>query len=222
MMFHDAFIRACSRVMYRKDWSKSKPMIQARNNWDKCPSQILVSTPRRFGKVRALPSADKRNPGEQAVQRERHNHQCHGCLCEHRAQWASTADARVRRASADVLHRHLCRGLGAFLWIGGRRVQVSRCCSTEPSSLSVNFVRFSARSPARRASRKLLERIVEFIRLLDCGDRIQEFNQVCGLYRAPDDIPRSDLVPCVRLRLAGAMQSQKFPQRQNLAHPQLS
>lgn len=33
------------------------------------------------------------------------------------------------------------------------------------------------RSPARRASRKLLERIVEFIRLLDCGNQICEYNQ---------------------------------------------
>ena len=33
-------------------------------------------------------------------------------------------------------------------------------------------------SPARRASRKLLERVVEFIRVLDCEDRICEFNQV--------------------------------------------
>ena len=32
-------------------------------------------------------------------------------------------------------------------------------------------------SPARRASRKLLERVVEFIRVLDCEDRICEFNQ---------------------------------------------
>ena len=32
-------------------------------------------------------------------------------------------------------------------------------------------------SPARRASRKLLERIVEFVRLLGCEDRIVEFNQ---------------------------------------------
>ena len=32
-------------------------------------------------------------------------------------------------------------------------------------------------SPARRASRKLLERVVEFVRLLGCEDRIVEFNQ---------------------------------------------
>jgi hypothetical protein len=49
--FHDAFIRASSRVMYRQDWSKSKPMIMEHNHWKDCPSQILVSTPRRFGKT---------------------------------------------------------------------------------------------------------------------------------------------------------------------------
>jgi len=32
-------------------------------------------------------------------------------------------------------------------------------------------------SPARRASRKLLERITEFVRLLGFDDRIMEFNQ---------------------------------------------
>ena len=32
-------------------------------------------------------------------------------------------------------------------------------------------------SPARRASRKMLERVVEFTRVLDCEDRICEFNQ---------------------------------------------
>ena len=32
-------------------------------------------------------------------------------------------------------------------------------------------------SPARRASRKLLERICEFVKLLDCEERIIEYNQ---------------------------------------------
>lgn len=49
--FHDAFIRACSRVMYRKNWNMSKPDIMKQNSWADCPSQILVSTPRRFGKT---------------------------------------------------------------------------------------------------------------------------------------------------------------------------
>ena len=49
-------------------------------------------------------------------------------------------------------------------------------------------------SPARRASRKLLERIVEFIRLLDCGDRIIEYNQEqCRLksFRGKNSLIRS-------------------------------
>ena len=49
--FHDSFIRACSRVIYRSDWSMNKPKIMQHNNWAECPSQILVSTPRRFGKT---------------------------------------------------------------------------------------------------------------------------------------------------------------------------
>jgi len=49
--FHDSFIRACSRVIYRSDWSMNKPNIMKHNAWAECPSQILVSTPRRFGKT---------------------------------------------------------------------------------------------------------------------------------------------------------------------------
>ena len=49
--FHDAFIRACSRVMYKKDWSMEKQSIMKHNQWADCPAQILVSTPRRFGKT---------------------------------------------------------------------------------------------------------------------------------------------------------------------------
>jgi hypothetical protein len=51
LMFHDAFIRATSRVIYRKDWSTSRPVIMSKNNWTKCSSEILISTPRRFGKT---------------------------------------------------------------------------------------------------------------------------------------------------------------------------
>jgi len=104
VQFHDAFIRASSRVMYRSDWSKSKPAIMESNNWADCPSQILVSTPRRFGKTFSI--------------------------------------------AIFVAALALSCGLEVVVF-----------------------------SPARRASRKLLERIVEFIRLLDCGDRIMEFNQ---------------------------------------------
>jgi serine/threonine protein kinase HipA of HipAB toxin-antitoxin module len=49
IQFHDAFIRSTSRVMYRQDWSTSRPEIMKLNKWTKCSSEILISTPRRFG-----------------------------------------------------------------------------------------------------------------------------------------------------------------------------
>ena len=51
LRFHDAFIRATSRVIYRDNWSRSEPEIRAKNNWLTTPSEILISTPRRFGKT---------------------------------------------------------------------------------------------------------------------------------------------------------------------------
>jgi hypothetical protein len=51
LAFHQAFIRATSRVIYKSEWAASKPNIMRANEWDKCPSEILVSTPRRFGKT---------------------------------------------------------------------------------------------------------------------------------------------------------------------------
>ncbi len=49
--FHSAFERAASRVIYRKDWSTERPKIMSKNNWKRCSSEIMISTPRRFGKT---------------------------------------------------------------------------------------------------------------------------------------------------------------------------
>lgn len=51
LQFHNAFVRACSRVLYRSDWASNRPAIMHSNGWEKCPSEILISTPRRFGKT---------------------------------------------------------------------------------------------------------------------------------------------------------------------------
>ena len=51
LQFHDAFIRACGRVIYRQEWGTSRPVIMQKNKWAKSPSEILISTPRRFGKT---------------------------------------------------------------------------------------------------------------------------------------------------------------------------
>ena len=49
--FHDAMIRAVARVLYRADWATKRPDIMARHGWTKAPSEVLISTPRRFGKA---------------------------------------------------------------------------------------------------------------------------------------------------------------------------
>ena len=49
--FHDAFTKAAARVVYKGDWETDRPMIMDKYNWSKCNSEVLVSTPRRFGKT---------------------------------------------------------------------------------------------------------------------------------------------------------------------------
>lgn len=51
LRFHDAFLRATARVIYRADWATQKPEIMKRHGWDRCSSEVLISTPRRFGKT---------------------------------------------------------------------------------------------------------------------------------------------------------------------------
>ena len=49
--FHDAFERACARVLYRGDWELAECEIKRRNGWLSASPTVLVSTPRRFGKT---------------------------------------------------------------------------------------------------------------------------------------------------------------------------
>jgi len=51
LSFHDAFLKATARVLYRDDWATSKPAILAKNGWQKVCSEVCISTPRRFGKT---------------------------------------------------------------------------------------------------------------------------------------------------------------------------
>lgn len=49
--FHDAFIRASGRCIYKEEWEVHRRAIMAKNNWKSDCSEVLVSTPRRFGKT---------------------------------------------------------------------------------------------------------------------------------------------------------------------------
>ena len=50
--FHEAFLKAAARIIYRGDWETEKPAIMRRHGWETSNSEVLISTPRRFG-VRA-------------------------------------------------------------------------------------------------------------------------------------------------------------------------
>lgn len=49
--FHESFKKAAARIIYRADWATEKPAIMKKYNWDKVNGEVLISTPRRFGKT---------------------------------------------------------------------------------------------------------------------------------------------------------------------------
>ena len=97
-------MKASARVIYRTTWATDRPAIMAAHGWEKSNSEVLISTPRRFGKTFSIAIF---------------------CAC-----------------------LALAQGLEIVVF-----------------------------SPARRASRKLLERIVEFVSLAGGSDKICEYNQ---------------------------------------------
>jgi hypothetical protein len=42
LKFHAAFLRACSRVLYREEWSVHRSAIMRHNEWDKVNSEVMV------------------------------------------------------------------------------------------------------------------------------------------------------------------------------------
>jgi len=53
--FHEAYIRACSRVFFKTDghgaFARYQKQLLELNGWDHIAQEVLVSTPRRFGKT---------------------------------------------------------------------------------------------------------------------------------------------------------------------------
>jgi hypothetical protein len=54
-MFHDNFIRACARIFWKREphgaFARDHQKILEANGWDNLSGEVLVSTPRRFGKT---------------------------------------------------------------------------------------------------------------------------------------------------------------------------
>ena len=57
-VFHDHFIRACSRVFFKTDapgsFARAHQVLLELNSWDSLSQEVLISTPRRFGKTIAV------------------------------------------------------------------------------------------------------------------------------------------------------------------------
>ena len=47
--FHVAFMKAAARVIYRSSWATDRPAIMKSHGWETSNSEVLISTPRRFG-----------------------------------------------------------------------------------------------------------------------------------------------------------------------------
>tara|TARA_B100000963_G_scaffold15013_1_gene11504 strand:- start:1307 stop:1684 length:378 start_codon:yes stop_codon:yes gene_type:complete len=125
-------MKASARVIYRSSWATDRPAIMAAHGWETSNSEVLISTPRRFGKTFSIAIF---------------------CAC-----------------------LALAQGLEIVVF-----------------------------SPARRASRKLLERIVEFINLAGGHDKICEYNQARWAPAPAARRAAADPHGCgdVRRRLAG-------------------
>eukprot|EP00961_Rhodomonas_salina_P036716 493346-Rhodomonas_salina.1 len=54
-VFHDQYIRACARIFFKHDgpgaFDRAHQKILEVNGWDSLPQEVLISTPRRFGKT---------------------------------------------------------------------------------------------------------------------------------------------------------------------------
>jgi hypothetical protein len=54
-IFHEAYIRACAKVFFKADgdaaFMRAHQKLLQMNNWNSIQSEVLVSTPRRFGKT---------------------------------------------------------------------------------------------------------------------------------------------------------------------------
>ena len=54
-LFHEEYLKACARLFFKRDgpgaFARNHTRVLEVNGWDATPQEILVSTPRRFGKT---------------------------------------------------------------------------------------------------------------------------------------------------------------------------
>ena len=54
-LFHEEYLKSCARIFFKRDgpgaFARNHARVLELNGWDSTPQEILVSTPRRFGKT---------------------------------------------------------------------------------------------------------------------------------------------------------------------------
>ena len=54
-LFHEEYLKSCARIFFKRDgpgaFARSHARLLEMNGWDSTPQEILISTPRRFGKT---------------------------------------------------------------------------------------------------------------------------------------------------------------------------
>jgi hypothetical protein len=54
-LFHEVYLKSCVRIFFKRDgpgaFARSHNRVLELNGWDSTPQEVLVSTPRRFGKT---------------------------------------------------------------------------------------------------------------------------------------------------------------------------
>jgi hypothetical protein len=54
-LFHEEYLKSCARIFFKRDgpgsFARNHTRVLEMNGWDSTPQEVLVSTPRRFGKT---------------------------------------------------------------------------------------------------------------------------------------------------------------------------
>ena len=197
--FHQAFMRACGRVLYREDWATRKPEIMAKHGWDRCNSEVLIrsenalertQTTRITNRARSCPAQHAAALREDIFVRAFARTLAHFFgFC--RFLWISIILALYSGSAPHLIpraqHRHLLRVHGIDF---RPRNRCALAYNEMIAAARSRFFRLGAVvfSPARRASRKLLERV-----------RTETEQQIAGTVPVIFCSVSVQIVECVRL-----------------------
>lgn len=97
--FHQAFMKAAARVIYKGDWETDRPMIMEKYGWERCNSEVLIRSE----------NALERTQATRITNRARSS-----CPAQHAAPLRE-----------DLQHSHLLRLSRDVVWLGDCRLQSS-------------------------------------------------------------------------------------------------